>query len=45
MTSDLLLTVSTGLGLLLALAHGLRVLRYATSPQRRLHERLSQLRR
>lgn len=48
MNSDMLVILATGgLGLFLAaaLAHGLRVICYARSPQRRLHQRLSQLRR
>jgi hypothetical protein len=48
MNPDTLVTIVTGgLGLFLvaALTHGLRVIRYAHSPERRLHQRLSQLRR
>jgi small basic protein len=48
MDTDTLLAVALlGCGLYMAamLAHGIRVIRYARSPQRRLDERLSQLRR
>ena len=48
MNPDTLVALTAGgLGLFLATAitHGLRVIRYANSPQRRLHQRLSQLRR
>lgn len=43
----LLAAAMLGCGLYVAamLAHGIRVIRYARSPQRRLDERLSQLRR
>jgi hypothetical protein len=48
MNTDMLLAAAAGgLGLCLALAltHALRVIRYARSPRRRVHQRLSQLRR
>jgi small basic protein len=37
--------IGCGLYLAAVVAHGIRVIRYARSPQRRLDERLSQLRR
>ena len=48
MNPDTMVTIVTGgLGLFLVLAvvHGLRVIRYARSRQCRIHQRLSQLRR
>lgn len=48
MNPDMLVILLTGgLGLFLALAvgHGLRVIRYARSPQCRIHQRLGRLRR
>ena len=48
MATDTVFAVAVlGCGLYVAamLAHGVRIIRYARSPERRLHERLSHLRR